>query len=393
MYTGKTLFAQIMDFLPWTTFHRIVDRYGGNYRTRSFRCAEQFRVMAFAQLTYRESLRDIETCLSAQGAKLYHMGFKHAVSRSTLADANESRDWRIHADFALRLIGQARKLYAGESLGQELSDAVYALDSTTIDLCLSMFPWAPFARQKQPSRDAYTAGPQGRYPQLYPYFRRQAARRQCPGLACSRARRRLRDGSSLCGLQSPVCTAPSQKLLRHQSQIEHRCATHLFLSGRSFCRCHLRSAYRSERILQSSELSRVHTAHSLQGCRQGQDIGVSDQSNPPSRTHHLRSVQESLEDRIVLQMDQTASSHQAILRDIGECREDADLDRCVSLRPDRHHQKTTQSRCFSLHFVTDFIGHPFREDALTASTSSVLLQIGYGRYLQPIESIHVLTGH
>ena len=148
MYTGKTLFAQIMDFLPWTTFHRIVDRYGGNYRTRSFRCAEQFRVMAFAQLTYRESLRDIETCLSAQGAKLYHMGIKQAVSRSTLADANESRDWRIYADFALRLISQARKLYAGESLGEELSDAVYALDSTTIDLCLSMFPWAPFRSTK-----------------------------------------------------------------------------------------------------------------------------------------------------------------------------------------------------------------------------------------------------
>jgi hypothetical protein len=148
MYTGKTLFAQIMDFLPWSTFHRIVDHYGGDYRIRTFRCTEQFRVLAFAQLTYRESLRDIEACLSAQASKLYHMGINGAISRSTLADANESRDWRIYAVFAQRLISQARKLYAGEDLGLDLSNTVYALDSTTIDLCLSMFPWAPFRDAK-----------------------------------------------------------------------------------------------------------------------------------------------------------------------------------------------------------------------------------------------------
>jgi len=148
MYTGKTLFAQIMDFLPWSTFHRIVARYGGDYRIRAFRCTEQFRTMAFAQLTYRESLRDIEACLSAQASKLYHMGINRTISRSTLADANESRDWRIYADFAQRLIAQARKLYVGEDLGIDLSNTIYALDSTTIDLCLSMFPWAPFRDAK-----------------------------------------------------------------------------------------------------------------------------------------------------------------------------------------------------------------------------------------------------
>jgi uncharacterized protein DUF4372/DDE family transposase len=144
MYDGKTLFAQIMDFLPWSTFQRIVTRYGGDYRIRTFRCTEQFRIMAFAQLTYRESLRDIEACLSAQTPKLYHMGLRGVISRSTLADANESRDWRIYADFAQRLISQARKLYNSEDLGVDLSNTVYALDSTTIDLCLSVFPWAPF---------------------------------------------------------------------------------------------------------------------------------------------------------------------------------------------------------------------------------------------------------
>lgn len=148
MHAGKTLFAQLMDFLPWTTFSRIVTRYRGNHRVRTLSCAEQFRCMAFAQLTYRESLRDIEACLSAQAAKLYHMGFRKPVSRSTLANANERRDWRIYADFAQRLITQARKLYATDSFSEELSNTVYALDATTIDLCLSMFPWAPFRATK-----------------------------------------------------------------------------------------------------------------------------------------------------------------------------------------------------------------------------------------------------
>ena len=148
MYLGKTLFAQIMDFLPWKTFHRIVDRYSGDYRTRSLSCAEQFRVMAFAQLTYRESLRDIEVCLAAQAGKLYHMGIGAAVARSTLADANESRDWRIYFELAQRLIIKARALYVDEDFGVELANTVYALDATTIDLCLSMFPWAPFRSTK-----------------------------------------------------------------------------------------------------------------------------------------------------------------------------------------------------------------------------------------------------
>ena len=148
MNTGKTLFAQLMDFLPWTTFTRIVDRYGGDHRVRTLSCAEQYRSMAFAQLTYRESLRDIETCLSVHASKLYHMGFRQPVRRSTLADANERRDWRIHAALAQRLITQARTLYVDEELGLDLTNTVYALDSTTIALCLSVFPWAHFRTTK-----------------------------------------------------------------------------------------------------------------------------------------------------------------------------------------------------------------------------------------------------
>ena len=148
MNTGKTLFAQIMDYLPWTTFARHVALYGGDRYAKSLTCAEQYRAMAFAQMTGRESLRDIEVCLAAREAKLYHMGFREPVRRSTLADANERRDWRIYAEFAQRLIAQARKLYANEDLGLDLANTVYALDSTTIDLCLSVFPWADFRSTK-----------------------------------------------------------------------------------------------------------------------------------------------------------------------------------------------------------------------------------------------------
>jgi hypothetical protein len=145
---GKLLFAQLMDFLPWTSFARSVACYGGDRRVHSFSCAEQYRAMAFAQLAYRESLRDIEACLSAQPAKLYPMGFRSPVRRSTLAEANECRDWRIYAELAQRLMLQARKLYAKESFAVDHNAAAYALDSTTIDLCLSLFPWAHFVSTK-----------------------------------------------------------------------------------------------------------------------------------------------------------------------------------------------------------------------------------------------------
>jgi hypothetical protein len=148
MYQGQTVFSQVMDFLPQKKFRQCVNRYNGNYRVRSFKCYNQLLCMAFAQLTYRESLRDIECCLRAMREKLYHMGIRGKVSRSTLADANEVRDWRIYSDFAQILIHEARHLYAEDDFGLELNDTVYALDSSTIDLCLSLFPWARFRKTK-----------------------------------------------------------------------------------------------------------------------------------------------------------------------------------------------------------------------------------------------------
>ena len=148
MDPGKTVFAQLMDFLPVYEFQKCVQRYNGHYKVKHFSCWNQFLCMAFAQLTYRESLRDIEACLRSTQRKLYHMGFRGNVSRNTLAHANQVRDWRIYADFAQILIGQARRLYANDSFGVELDQTAYALDSTTIDLCLSLFPWAKFRAHK-----------------------------------------------------------------------------------------------------------------------------------------------------------------------------------------------------------------------------------------------------
>ena len=148
MNEGRPIFAQLIEHLPTRQFRRIVSRYGGNRRVRSFSCWDQFLCMTFAQLTYREGLRDIEACLRAQGARLYHLGIRGRVSRSTLADANEKRDWRIYADFAQKVIREARRLYSDEPLGLELDQSVYALDATTIDLCLSLFPWARLGRER-----------------------------------------------------------------------------------------------------------------------------------------------------------------------------------------------------------------------------------------------------
>jgi hypothetical protein len=148
MYAGKLVFAQVMECAPWHTFRRLVAKYGADFNVRSFSCLDQFVSMAFAQITYRESLRDIEACLEAHATKAYHLGLRGNFTRSNLADANERCDWRLHCEFAQALIRIARRLYATEPLGLELDNTVYALDSTTIDLCLTLFPWAPFRSTK-----------------------------------------------------------------------------------------------------------------------------------------------------------------------------------------------------------------------------------------------------
>src|ERR1700752_2806834 len=240
-----------MDFLPWSTFTRIVARYGGDQRVRTLSCGEHYRAMAFAQLTFRESLRDIETCLSVQVSKLYSMGFRDPVRRSTLADANEARDWRIYAELAQRLITQARRLYVNEDLGFDLANTVYALDSTTIDLCLAVFPWAHFRTTKAAVKMHTLLDLRGNIPSfihvsdgklhdvhaLDPRFRGGR-------LCCSR--RRAQSTSWIGAISiSPGSSAPGRSLLRHPRQIEHGCSSGLFRRRRPHDRHHLQSNHRA----------------------------------------------------------------------------------------------------------------------------------------------------
>ena len=218
------LFAQLMDFLPWTTFTRIVDRYGGDHRVRTLSCAEQYRSMAFAQLTYRESLRDIETCLSVHASKLYHMGFRQPVRRSTLADANERRDWRIHAALAQRLITQARTLYVDEELGvgpdqYRLRPGLDDHRSVPVGLSVGALP-----HHQGGGEDAHAARPAGQHSEFYPHLGWQAARRSCPRYALAGSRSHLRRGSWLRRLCPPLCVAPSRGFVtRAKSNIDaHR---------------------------------------------------------------------------------------------------------------------------------------------------------------------------
>ena len=204
MSHGQYVFAQLMDHAPLTTFRRCVARYGGDYKIKHFSCLDQFRCLAFAQLTWRESLRDIEACLRAQSAKLYRLGFRSPqISRNTMANANAERDWRIYADFAQHLIRMARELYADETLpGLEGIDTVYALDSSTIDLCLSVFPWAPFRTTKAAIKLHTFARSARQHSVVYLHQRRQNARCEYPRSSRARGRSLLRDGSRLCRFQA-----------------------------------------------------------------------------------------------------------------------------------------------------------------------------------------------
>src|SRR6202162_5765895 len=280
MNTGKTLFAQLIDFLPWKTFGRIVARYDGDSRVRTLSCSEQYRAMAFAQLTYRESLRDIETCLSVQASKLYHMGFSEPVRRSTLADANEARDWRIYAELAQRLIVQARRLYANDDLGFDLANTVYALDSTTIDLCLAVFPWAHFRTTKAAVKMHTLLDLRGNIPSFIHVSDGKLhdvhaldPRLRGAGSAAPGSGRNLRHGPGLCRSRPAPCAAPGRSLLRHPRQIEHGCSSGLFRRRRPHDRYHLRSNHRAGRPLHHPALPLTPAAHPLPGRRYATGAG------------------------------------------------------------------------------------------------------------------------
>ena len=273
MNVGKTLFAQVMEFVPWKTFGRIVERHKGDAGVRTLTCADLFRVMAFAQLTWRESLRDIEACLAANQTKLFHMGMKVPPARSTLADALERRDWRIYHALAQRLIARAKALYEQDPSVLELDASVYALDSTTIDLCLSLFDWAPFRSTKA-----------------------------------------------------------AVKL-------------HTLLD-----------------LLLGQGLPGASAARPFQGYRVGQDARLPDQQHGLARLDDHGSVQRPLAGRAVLQVDQAAPAHQAILRYQRERGEGTNLVRRSHLRVDCHCQERASTHCLAVHMSTDLVGLDLREN-------------------------------
>ena len=383
-----------MDFLPWTTFTRIVDRYGGDHRVRTLSCAEQYRSMAFAQLTYRESLRDIETCLSVHASKLYHMGFRQPVRRSTLADANERRDWRIHAALAQRLITQARTLYVDEELG--VGPDQYrlrpGLDDHRSVPCRS-FRGRTFRTTKAAVKMHTLLDLRGNIPSFihisdgklhdvhaldmllpeagaiyvvdrgYVDFARLYVLHQAGAFFVTRAKSNI-DAHR-------VYSAPTD---RSTGII---CDQTISLDG-----FYTRQDY--PELLRRIRFKDPESGKTL--------VFITNNFSLPAAT--ICALYKSRwQVGTLLQVDQAASSDQAVLRHVGERGEDADLDCRLGLRPRRHRQEAPRPGRLALHFVTDPLGDPLRENAHTSSTCGRRKQMQRFANNQPIEFIRFLTGH
>ena len=363
MNLGRTVFSQLISFLPDREFRRCVSRYDGDRRWRGFSCWDQFLCMAFAQLTYRESLRDIEACLRSLGAKLYHMGFRSQVARSTLADANESRDWRIYADFAQVLIRIARPLYARDPIGVDLDQSLYALDSTTIDLCLSLFPWAKFRRHKAAVKMHTLLDLRGNIPTFI----------------------RITDGKTHdVNILDEFLPEPGAFYVMDRAYVDFE---RLFV----FTLCSSFFVVRTKKnILLQRRYS--HPVDKSTGMRSDQTVILTAIESAKAYPDSLRRVsyfdaatnkrlkfltnnfalpaltiaphlQVALADRVVLQVDQAAPADQEVLRRQRERREDANLDRRLGLRTGRDRAQEVGPGGESLPNPTDSQRYPFRENA------------------------------
>ncbi len=374
MYSGKVVFSQVMEFLPLHVFHQCVDRYNGNYKVKEFTCLDQYYCMAFAQITYRESLRDIEACLRAQQGKLYHMGIRGPVSRNTLANANKVRDWRIYADLALSLIATARKLYSKEAFLDDLNETVYALDATTIDLCLSVFPWAHFRKTKGAIKLHTLLDLRGNIPSFIHISDGKLHEVNTldiipvePGAFYIMDRGYL-DYARL------YCSFPGCGLLRHQGQVQPEMPTGLLPSSGSEHGPDLRSVRPADCSKVRQGLSGEAAPGEILRCGDRQDSDLSDQQLHFTGFDHLHAIPLSLAGRAILQMDQAKPPNQDFLRHIGECRQDSNMDRCLGLRARGHHEKTAKYSGQSLHNFTGPERLCFRENAAFSTTCKTGLQ-------------------
>ena len=322
MHQGKLVFAQVMAHLPLSTFRRCVARYDGEHKVKSFSCLDQFYAMAFAQLTFRESLRDIEACLATQAHRLYHLGFRSPVARNTLANANAVRPWQIYADLAQHLIGIARPLYASEPIGVELKETVYAFDATTIDLCLSVYPWAPFRSAKAAIKLHTLLDVRGSIPSFI----------------------HVSDGKThevnVLDLLTPE---PGAFYLLDRGYTDfdrlhalHAAGSFFVIRAKRNLRFKRRYSQPVDRInttVLCDQIGTLEIYYSRQGYPSAvRRVVVRDEDGK-------RAVPAALAGRVVLQMDQAASADQGLLRHQRERGEDADLDRGGDLRADRHRQK------------------------------------------------------
>jgi len=360
MNPGKTLFAQLMEFVPWSSFARIVTRYSGDARVSALLSTEHFRIMAYAQLTWRESLRDIEVTLAAHATKLYGMGLRQTARRSTLANANERRDWRIWADLAAVLIRRANKLYADEPLGLDVNIAgkVYALDSSTIDLCLSLFNWAPFRTTKAAIKLHTLLDLRGCIPSLI----------------------HISDGKmgdvnvlDILSMEAGVFYIMDRGYLDFaRLYMMHQAGAFFVTRAKSNFnarRVHSASVDKATGVvcdqtmaLNGYKSARDYPEH-LRRVRfkdpDWQDFDFSDEQHDVASTGHRPALQEPLAGGVVLQMDQATSANQEIPGHERERREDAGLVRHRHLCADRNCQKGTSTRILALHLSTDFVGLGF----------------------------------
>jgi hypothetical protein len=372
--SGKTIFAQLMKYLPSFQFQQCVDRYNGNYKVINFKCSDQFRCMAFAQLTYRESLRDIEACLRVQKSKLYHMGIWSSVSRNNLSHANETRDWRIYADFAQVLIRIARELYADDDFGLELKQAVYAFDSTTIDLCLALFPWAKFRKTKSAVKLHTLLDLRGNIP-----------------VVISITNGKINDVNALDDLIFEVGAiyifdrgyVDFSRLYRiHQARAffvtrantQFRFQPYFLPARRKRDRDTIRPNHHGQRLLYATGLSREAQENQLPRCQNEKAVRLFDQQLHIAGDRHRGTLQMPLAGGIVLQMDQATSADQGILRHQRERGEDSSLDRDFRVRSRRNCQEKIKFGSESLHNFTDFECDTIRKNAHFAGVFFISLQ-------------------
>ena len=364
MYAGQLVFSQVMDHLPMHIFRKCVRRYGGNRYVKSFPCLSQFLCMAFAQLAYRESLRDIEVGLRAQRNKLYHMGIRGKVSRNTLANANKQRDWRIHAEFAQELMRIARPLHAGEALGLELDNAVFALDASTIDLCLSVFPWALFRSTKSAVKLHTLLDLRGNIPTFIHI-----------------SHGKIGDVKVL----DMLVPEPGAFYVMDRAYIDFRRLNVLHSAGAFFVvRAKSNTKYRRRysRPVETSTGSNDHpdgyglerrlpaaaASGEVPGRENREDIRLFDQQLRHPAGDRCRPLSPQVASGIVFQMDQATPADQVLFRHLGERCEDPNLDRRRRVRARRHRQEATRHPSRSLHFFAGFEPHLVRENTIICNT-------------------------